>query len=554
MSFKNLMHSAHWRSCTMPLALLTVGAHRFGAPGKDRACEDSRVINVRDALRRAAMWNADRIAIVSGSRTLTFREAWTRGVRLANAFRELGLVPGDRVAVLEENSIEASDFFLATAVANLVRVPLYKRNAPEAHAHMIRQTGCRAVVVTQEHSEELDGVKAAAPELRHVIVRTPDYENWLNSHSSLDPNPTICEDDYYVIRHSGGTTGRSKGMAFSHRAWMETERDWTYRLPPIEAGDACTHVAPISHGSGYLFVPIWIMGGYNILEPKFDASRVLQLLSEHGGFFFAVPTMLSDIVALSKKEGLSFDRLKAIAIAGAPIRPQTALSARALFGERLHQFYGQTEAVPATWMTPREWFSETMDSEPLQAVGRVMPFARLEIRDEENRPVEAGVSGEVALQVSGQMELIWGEPGMTAQRLVDGWVLTGDIGRLDKNGYLYLVDRKDDLIISGGFNIWPAELEIAIASLAEVREVVVVGVPHPRWGETPVAIVVLHEGKRIPTETIIQTCADKLGGYKKPSQVLFRSELLPRTAVGKIARKQIRETFWNGISTRVSGA
>jgi acyl-CoA synthetase (AMP-forming)/AMP-acid ligase II len=512
------------------------------------------VINVRDALRRAASWNAERVAIVSGPRTLTFREAWERGLRLANALLKLGLAAGDRVAVLEDNSVEASDFFLATAAANLVRVPLYKRNSPEAHAQMIRQTACRAVVVAQDYAHELEGIESAAPDVKHLLVRGPGYEEWLRAQSNSDPNPVIADDDYYVIRHSGGTTGRPKGMAFSHRKWMETERDWTYRLPPIEAGDACIHVAPISHGSGYLFVPIWIMGGYNILEPKFDASRVLQLLSEQGGYFFAVPTMLSDIVALADRGRRSFEKLKAIAIAGAPIRPQTALSARAMFGDKLHQFYGQTEAVPVTWMTPREWFDGAPGSEPLHAVGRVMPFAKLEIRDESNRPVQTGTSGEVAVQVSGQLELIWGEPEMTTQRVVDGWVLTGDIGKLDQNGYLYLVDRKDDLIISGGFNIWPAELEIAIAGLPEVREVVVVSAPHPRWGETPVAIVVLHEGKQLSEEGVIQTCADRLGGYKRPSRVIFQTEALPRTAVGKIARKQIREIFWEGINSRVGGA
>jgi acyl-CoA synthetase (AMP-forming)/AMP-acid ligase II len=500
------------------------------------------------------MWNADRLAIVSGARRLTFREAWDRGLRLANALLELGLKAGDRVAVLEDNCIEASDFFLAMAAANLVRVPLYKRNSREAHAQMIRQTGCRAVVVAQEYVDELSGIKAAAPDVAHIVVRGAEYEDWLSGYSNADPDPTISSDDYYVIRHSGGTTGRPKGMAFSHRAWMDTERDWTYRLPPIEAGDACTHVAPISHGSGYLFVPIWILGGYNILEPKFDAVRVLDFLAEHGGYFFAVPTILSDIVALPNKKHTKFDKLKAIAIAGAPIRPQTALSARALFGDLLHQFYGQTEAVPVAWMTPREWFGEVPGSEPMHSVGRVMPFARLEIRDEDNRRLDDGTPGEVAVQVSGQMDKIWNEPEMTAQRLVDGWVLTGDIGRLDRNGYLYLVDRKDDLIISGGFNIWPAELEIAIASLPEVREVVVVAAPHPRWGETPVALVVLHEGKQISEEAVIQICSEKLGGYKRPSRVNFQSEPLPRTAVGKISRKQLREAFWVGVNTRIGGA
>jgi acyl-CoA synthetase (AMP-forming)/AMP-acid ligase II len=512
------------------------------------------VLNVRDALRRSAAWNADRVAVVSGEQRYTFRQAWNRGLRLANGLLCMGLRPGDRVASLEDNSVEAADFLLGAAAANLVRVPLYKRNSREAHAHMIRQTGCRAVVVTENHAHELSSIESMAPQLTRVFVRGPEYEDWLAAQSDVDPDPEISLDDYYIIRHSGGTTGRAKGMVFSHRAWMNTERDWTYRLPPLELGDACVHVAPISHGSGYLFVPTWISGGYNILEPKFDAARVLDLLSQQGGYFFAVPTILSDIVALRDHRERDFSRLKAIVIAGAPIRPQTALAARAIFGDRLHQFYGQTEAVPAAWMTPREWFGELAGSSPLLAVGRVMPFVRMEIRDEDNRPVRDGEAGEVALQVDGQMDKIWDEPQMTAQRLVDGWVLTGDIGRIDANGYLYLVDRKDDMIISGGFNIWPAELEIAIGSHPAVREVVVIGVPHPHWGETPVAIVVLNPASELTETQVIEICSRQLGGYKKPSRVIFRTEPLPRTPVGKIPRKALREPFWQGADSRVSGA
>jgi len=512
------------------------------------------MITVRDALRRSARWNAGRPAVICGARTLTFAEAWDRGVRMANGLLEMGLKPGDRVAVLEDNCVEAADFFLGAAIANLVRVPLYKRNAPEAHAHMIGHTGCRAVVVSEDYAHEVRGLEHIAPDLERIVVRGADYESWLAAQRNADPDVPVSLDDYYVIRHSGGTTGRSKGMAFTHNAWMNTERDWTYRLPPIEVGDCCTHVAPISHGSGYLFVPVWISGGCNILEPKFEAIRLLELLEKHGGYAFAVPTMLSDIVALKEERPRNFDGLKAIAIAGAPIRPQTALAARAIFGDRLHQFFGQTEAVPATWMTPGEWFSETAGSQPLLSVGRVMPFCSLEIRDENNQAVPDGEEGEVALRVDGQMQCIWNEPEMTAMRLVDGWVLTGDIGRIDANGYLYLVDRKDDMIISGGFNIWPAELEIAIASLPEVREVAVVAAPHDRWGETPVAIVVPHEGQTLTEAQVIDVCVERLGGYKKPSRVVFRADLLPRTPVGKIPRKDLRQLFWTEGEPRIGGA
>jgi acyl-CoA synthetase (AMP-forming)/AMP-acid ligase II len=493
--------------------------------------------------------------LVSQGRQLSFGEAWERGLRLANALLELGLLPGDRVAVLEDNSVEAADFFLGAAAANLVRVPLYKRNAPEAHAHMIRNTGCRALVVSESYLGEVRGIETLAPALEHVLVRDGGYEGWLARRPCTDPDPAVSLDDFYVIRHSGGTTGLPKGMAFSHRAWMNTERDWTYRLPPIEAGDACVHVAPISHGSGYLFIPLWISGGYNVLEPRFQADRVIDLLDEHGGYIFAVPTIISDLVAEgAKSPPRKFESLKAIVVAGAPIRPQTALGARALFGDCLHQLYGQTEATPVVWMTPREWFGGVEGSDPLLAVGRVMPFARVEIRDEANQPLPPGEAGEVAIQNDGQMETIWNEPDLTRKRLVDGWVLTGDIGRLDANGYLYLVDRKDDMIISGGLNIWPAELEIAIAAHPEVREVAVISAPHPRWGETPVAIVVLHDGATLSEAQIVATCAERLGALKRPSQVILRSELLPRTPVGKIQRKLLREPFWQGAKERMGGS
>ncbi|SDR57981.1 Acyl-CoA synthetase (AMP-forming)/AMP-acid ligase II [Rhizobiales bacterium GAS191] len=512
------------------------------------------MINARDAMRRAAAWNRDRTAIISNDRSLTFAEAWTRGIRLANGLLAMGLKPQDRIAVLEDNCIEASDFFLAAAIGNFARVPLYKRNAPEAHAHMIGHTGCRAVVVSAEYANEIEHAQKTLAGLEHVIVRDGGYEDWLARQSDVDPNPAIDLDDIYIIRHSGGTTGLPKGMAFSHRQWMNMERDWITRLPPMEAGDACTHVAPISHGSGYVFIPIWMAGGYNVLEAKFEARKVLKLLSQNGGYMFTVPTMVSDLVGTKMDEKLSFAKMKALVIGGSPILPATALAARELFGPCLHQMYGETEATPAAWMTPQEWFSEVPGSQPLLAAGKVMPFAYLEIRDQNNKALPVGEIGTVTIQNDGQVKAIWNEPDLTKQRLVDGWLITGDVGKLDENGYLYLVDRKDDMIISGGFNIWPAELEIAISTLPEVREVAVVRGPHERWGETPIAIVVLHEGKTLTEQQVIDVCNDKLGALKRPTKVVFRTELLPRTPVGKVQRRALRDAFWAGGTATMKGS
>ena len=513
------------------------------------------MLDVRSAMRRAAGFNRERIAIVCGDRQFTYAQAWERGLRMANALLALGTKPGDRIAVLEDNCLEAADFFLGTAAANLVRVPLYKRNSKEAHGHMMRHTKCRVLVVSEEHMREVEGLKESLPDLKHVLVRGSDYESWLAKQPATDPNPTVSMNDYYVIRHSGGTTGVSKGIGFTHREWMSMERDWTHHLPPFSPSDFCIHAAPISHGSGMLFVPVWLAGGCNMLEPKFDAKRVLDLLATKGGYMFAVPTVVSDLVSTAKQMPTrpTFPKLKALVVSGAPIRAQTALSARDLFGDKLYQMYGQTEAVPVAFMGPAEWFAEVPGSDPISSVGRVMPFAEIEIRGDDNKPLPTGEVGEIAVRCDGQMSSIWDDPELTAQRLIDGWVLTRDVGRLDENGYLYLVDRKDDMIISGGFNIWPAELEIVIAAMRGVREVAVVGIPDARWCETPAAFVVLEPGVDMSADAVIRECAERLGSYKKPSRVEFLSEPLPRTPVGKILRKALREPFWKGHKSSISG-
>ena len=512
------------------------------------------MLDIRTAMRRSARFHADQIAVRSQGRTLTFAEAWSRGCRLANALLSLGLVSGDRVGVLEDNSIEAADFYLAAVIANIVRVPLYRRNASSAHEHMLRHTDCKAVVVSAEHAHELEGLDVKVEGLQ-VIVRGADYEEWLASFPGTDPDPAIQLDDLFIIRHSAGTSGLPKGVSYTHRAWMSATRDWFYQVPPVSVGDNMLHVAPISHGSGYLFLPIWLGGGCNILEPAFNAARVIDILQNRQvAYFFAVPTMLADIVAHVGGRRLDLPGLKVVMVSGAPISAKTAQAARGVLGDTLYQMYGQTEAVPVTFMGPREWFGTRPGSDPLLSAGRVMPFAEVEIRGAENQPLPVGEHGEIALRCEGQMTGIWDDPEQTAKRMIDGWVLTGDVGRLDANGYLYVVDRVDDMIVSGGFNIWPAELERVISTLPGVLEVVVFGAPHEHWGETPVAEVLLEDGAELDEVTIVEACRSNLGSYKRPGRVVFRSEPFPRSPVGKLQRKVIREPYWAGEARRVSGA
>ncbi|HVS41787.1 MAG TPA: AMP-binding protein [Candidatus Dormibacteraeota bacterium] len=512
-------------------------------------------MDVRSLMRRAAGFNADREALVHGEARLTFAEAWERGLRLANGLLALGLQPGDRVGVLEDNCLSAGDAFLGLGAANLVRVPLYPRNSREGHLHMLGHTGCRALLVTGNHAASVAGIEADLPALEHVLVRDASYEGWLASHSATDPDPPVSPGDWYIIRHTAGTTGRSKGVAYSHKAWLDTGRDWFYAWPPVEPGDRCLHIGPISHGSGYLFTPVWLAGGANHMVDHFDPGACLELMErERISFLFAVPTILSALARHPGARGRDWSALKVINVGGSPISDDTALLSHEIFGDCLYQIYGQTEALPATMMGPKEWFSTVPGSTPLRSAGRPLPFADLAIVDEAGNPVATGELGEIAVRKDGQMVEFWENPEATAERLVGGFVLTGDIGRLDANGYVYVLDRKDDMIISGGFNIWPAELENVLMDHPAVVEVAVFGIPDPRWGETPMAICQTDGATAVTEAELVALCLERLGSYKKPSRVVLQRDPLPHTPVGKLARKQLREPYWEGVDRRVAGS
>ena len=506
-------------------------------------------MDVRTQMRRAVQFNATRAAIITEDRTLTFIQAWERGCRLANALIAAGLRPGTRVGGLEDNNVAAADFFVGCAIAGAVRVPLYPRNSPDAHAYMVEHTDCALVIADETYADSVAGI--AVP----TMIRDANYEDWLASFPADDPDVAIDEDDWYVIRHSGGTTGRPKGVGYTHKDWLLVCRNWVYPLARLEPQSVVGHAGPISHGSGYLFVPGWLHGCANLLFGAFDAGKVLALMAEHRmSHMFAVPTILNAFVRHPDVRRYDWSALRVLTVGGAPITDDTALLAHDVFGDVLYQGFGQTEALPVAFMGPREWFGQIEGSTPLRAAGRVMPFAELEIWDDDGMAVPIGGEGEIVVKVEGQMRGFWGDPELSATRIVDGWVRSGDIGRLDANGYLYVLDRADDMIISGGFNIWPAELETVLTDHPAVVEAAVFGVPDERWGETPVAHVCVDGATPVTEEELIALCRERLGSYKKPSRVVFASEPLPKSPVGKIQRKVLREPYWAGHDRRVSGS
>jgi acyl-CoA synthetase (AMP-forming)/AMP-acid ligase II len=511
-------------------------------------------MQVTSLMRQAAMLNRDSTAVITQAGTLSFAQAWTRGVRLANGLLDMGVRPGDRVAGLEDNVLGCVDLYLGCAIAGAVRVPLYPRNAREAHASMLAGTGCVLLVTDAAYAESVAGLDAELPSLRHILVRDGGYERWLAGHDDVDPMVGIGDDDWFIIRHSGGTTGTPNGVGYTHHDWVLNCRNWAYSLERMHRGSVIGHAGPISHASGYLFLPAWLAGAANLLFGAFEPATVIAMMLEHRmSHAFASPSLLAALVRHPDVQGADWSALRSIMVGGAPITDATARAAREVFGAVLFQGYGQTEAVPLAIMGPEEWFAQVPGSTPLRAAGRVAPYAQVEIRDQDGNPCPIGQDGEIVGRVEGQMHGYWGDPALSKTRLIDGWVHTRDIGRLDHNGFLYVLDRADDMIISGGFNIWPAELETVIADLPGVLEVAVFGIPHPRWGETPMAVVSIEPNAALTAEQVTTSCAMRLGSYKKPTVVEFTTDPLPKSVVGKLLRKQLREPHWAQHELRVAG-
>lgn len=513
------------------------------------------MVDVSSAMRQAVGFHGDRIAVVAGGREWTFAEAWRRGIRLANGLADLGIRPGDRVASLEDNNVGAADVTLAGAILGAVRVPLYARNSRSAHHGMMERTGTRAVLADPVYAPSVEGLDLEIDTLDHVLVRDERYDKWHADQSEVDPEIVVDPDALCVIRHSAGTTGTPHGVGYSHHDWLVTCRNFFYRLPNLELDSVVGHAAPVSHGSGYLFLPAWLHGATNVLFGPFEPANVLRQMRQHRvSHMFAAPSLLAALAAAPGVTDQNGSALRCILVGGGPTTDATARAGRAAFGDVLYQIFGQTEATTLAVMTPAEWFASIDRSDGLSPVGRVYPFAQVEIRDDEGRSLPLGSEGEIWAKVEGQLREFWDDPELTRERVVDGWVRTRDIGRLGPGGFLYVLDRADDLIVSGGFNIWPAELETAIADHPAVRDVAVFGIPHERWGETPMAICQVTEGATVTPEEIIGLVVERLGSYKKPTVVQFCTDPLPKSVTGKLQRKVLREPFWSGRDRRIAGA
>ncbi|MFC0106285.1 class I adenylate-forming enzyme family protein [Kibdelosporangium aridum] len=505
-------------------------------------------VTVADLYERAYQQYASRVAVRTDEYELTYAQLGERVHRIIGALRNLGMRPGDRGVLLLDNCPEFFEFEQALFVGGFVRTALSVRLHLKEVVHILNDCTASVVFASPAWAERLTSVRDQLPALRHVIS---DMEVL----RAADPAPrgTPTAADPAAILYTSGTTGLPKGATLSHANWAAMIRGELLELPPVTDRDLVLHVAPLSHLSGYIAPSYFVRGATHRMLSKFDSDETLALIERHRVTILPmVPTMLNLLVLAAEQRQGDYSSLHTIVYAGSPIAPDRLARARDVFGDVFVQFYGLSEVpIPIACLSAKD-HSGAIPAR-LASAGRVSPFVEVKLVDETGTEVPRGEVGEIVVRGEQTMMGYWGRPDATTEMIdADGWVATGDLGRLDDDGFLYIVDRKKDMVVTGGFNVYPTEIEQVVSRLPAVAEVAVIGVPDETWGESLKAVVVIRDGHGLTADEVVAVCTENLAGYKKPRSVEFVAEL-PKTGSGKIMRRALRDKHWAGAERRVGG-
>jgi acyl-CoA synthetase (AMP-forming)/AMP-acid ligase II len=483
-------------------------------------------------------------------RALTFA-AWNdRASRLANALLGLGLVKGDRVAVLAFNRLEWVEIYAAMAKAGLVAVPINFRLTPSEAAFIIRDSGASALLVEDALlatiEETGDAIDLPPGRLIHIGAKMPAgyhaYEDLITAASSTEPAAPVLPDDPWCFMYTSGTTGHPKGAIRSHRgmAMMALMTAVEFRLNRRDNG---LLVMPMCHANSLNFFTSFLYAGATVTifsRPSFDAEFCLEAFAKGVTFSSLVPTHYAMLLDAPKRRGRDIGSVEKLLVSSATAFPETKQAIIEMFpNSGLFELYGSTEAGWVTMLHPDEQFDH------LGTVGReVIGSLPIRLLDDDGEEVPDGEPGELFSSSPYQFEGYWNLPDKTAEALRGHYLSVGDIALRDKGGYIKLIDRKKNLIISGGENIYPSEVEQVLSAHPDVREVAVIGVKDAKWSERVVAAIVPTPGASPDAETLIAWARTRLAGFKRPREILFLDpDDMPRNATGKILHRRLRDSL-----------
>ncbi|MCL4182023.1 MAG: AMP-binding protein [Burkholderiaceae bacterium] len=507
----------------------------------------------------AAAQHGERTSLVFRERTYSHAEVEARSNRFANALTALGLKPGERLAVVLENSVESVDSVFGAEKAALTYVALNARHTPAEHLQILEDAQASAVLVGPRFgglADEFATRRAGGlPHLRLVLgydpggSQTVDMARACEAADETPPAIEIGPDHVVRIAYTSGTTGRPKGVTYTlERSLARLDNHFLAMEYGLSVDDAMLHVGPLTHAAGVYLVPCFLRGARNIVQDRFDPAAVLAAISHHRvSHLMLVPTMMSRLVeALEDGTACDLSTLKRVHYGTAPTSVALIRRAQRAFGPILRQQYGMTEAVqPLTVLYPHEHIGDSDDGadEPIGSCGRPTCNVRISVRDAEGREAATGEVGEIAIAHEGIGKVtFWRRPDLAAESVRDGWFYSGDLGRFDAQGFLHVVGRNKDMIISGGFNVYAREVEDALSSHPAVLDAAAIGLPDAQWGEIVAAVVVLRNGAAATAESLAEHCAGRIAGYKKPRRIAFVAEL-PRNQSGKVMKQNLRALF-----------
>jgi acyl-CoA synthetase (AMP-forming)/AMP-acid ligase II len=476
---------------------------------------------------------------------------------LAASLRQrFSLVPGSRVALLMKNVPDYVACLYACWHAGLVAVPVNAKLHPREIAFILENSGAAVVFVTKDMasavSDALASMNASKPEV--VEIGTAEHRQLAQVDGMAVAN--VAASDPVWIFYTSGTTGRPKGAVLSHRNLLAMALSYLAEINPLTPGEALLHAAPMSHGSGLYMIPhVLGMGAQIIPESgRFEPGEILDLTTRRDGIsFFAAPTMVKRLTLAAEAAGANAPGLKTIIYGGGPMYVADCKAALRIFGPKLAQIYGQGETpMTITWLPKRMHVDDghPRHEDHLASVGFAQSVVEVRTVDGQGHDVEAGMIGEIIVRGDTVMSGYWQNPEATSGTLKDGWLYTGDMGSFDADGFLTLKDRSKDVIISGGTNIYPREIEEVLLRHRGVAEVSVIGRPHPEWGEEVVAIVVPSAGCVLKREELDQLCGEWIARFKRPKHYFLADEL-PKNSYGKIMKTELR-TLMNEASWRLA--
>ncbi|MCG8691977.1 MAG: AMP-binding protein [Minwuiales bacterium] len=490
----------------------------------------------------------DRTALIDDHGEITFAELTVRAGRFGAALKESGAKPGDRVAIILPNGIPFIVAECAILQSGLVKVPLNIRFHAEEVLYALADCAPTVLVCDRSYAEAVKARRGDVPGLNRIyVVGDPpsgcaSFDDTVSAGDD-DPGPPHAygDDDPVLIRYTGGTTGRPKGIVHTARSYHSIVLD-VVRENALTDRDVALQLGHLSHGLNFMWPAYYAVGATQVLREAFDPPAVWRDFVEHRiTWVYMVPTMIHMLLE-ADDGGADVSSLRTFCYASAPMPVPLLRRAIARLGNIFNQVYTLSEAPVITTMLHADEHREieTSAGPRLASIGREVLTMELKLIDNDGAEVAPGEVGEIAVRSVNNMAYYWNLPEETAKTLVDGWVRTGDMARRDEDGFLYLADRKKDIVITGGFNVYPKEVEDVLLGHPAVAQAAVVGAPDEKWGEIVTAFVVLHPDGAASAEDLAVLCREHLADYKKPRRIEFVDDL-PLTPVGKISRRALRE-------------